>query len=473
MRGRRMRSKGTAAAARSIPRLLVVEDERVFARALERHLQRNDFDAEVVASLREAEHALAERMPDMVLSDLRLPDGSALEFLAHIRERYGKDLPVVVMSAYGELEDAVEAMKLGAVEYLRKPFDLDELLLHLRKALQKVEQQQEPAAVAPVGQSTMLGDSAVMVAVRQSVQRIAALSGDARRAPPNVLITGETGTGKDLLASLLHANSGRAARPFVQVDCAALPAELIEAELFGHEKGAFTGAQGHRVGLIEASGDGTLFLDEVVEVPLPLQAKLLAVLERRSLRRIGSVRERTVNAWFMAAANRDLGQLIQQGEFRPDLYYRLNVVNVHLPPLRERGDDVAQLAAHFARQTMQQFGLAADRSLSAPVMQRIREYSWPGNVRELKHVVERAMLLNEGDPAQLLPTSSPVATTQYRTDVSSSPPRHTLAEHERAQLLEALQEAGGNISQAARGLSISRMTMRYRMQKHGITRDEA
>ena len=464
-----MGSKASVTAVRSIPRLLVVEDESVFARALGRHLQRNNFDAEVVASLREAEHALAERMPDMVLSDLRLPDGSALEFLGHIRERYGRALPVVVMSAYGELEDAVEAMKLGAVEYLRKPFDLDELLVHLRKALQNVGQQQEPA-VAPVRQSIMLGDSAVMAGIRQWVERIAALSGDARRAPPNVLITGETGTGKDLLASLLHANSGRAARPFVQVDCAALPVELIEAELFGHEKGAFTGAQDRRVGLIEASGDGTLFLDEVAEVPLSLQAKLLAVLERRSLRRIGSVRERTVDAWFMAAANRDPVVLIKQGEFRPDLYYRLNVLGVQLPPLRERGDDVVQLATHFARQSVQQFGLAADRRLSASVMQRIREYSWPGNVRELKHVVERAILLNERDPAQLLPTSAPISTTQQHTDVN--PPRRTLAERERAQLLEALQDAGGNISQAARSLNISRMTMRYRMQKHGIARDE-
>lgn len=466
------------------PKLLVVEDEAVFARALARHLQRSGFEPSLAGSLEEADRILAEGQLDLVLSDLRLPDGSALEFLARVRERYGKDLPVVVMSAYGELEDAVEAMKLGAVEYLKKPFDLDELSLHLRKALsdanvrRSLDYSVARERQAPSPQAAMLGDSAALDTVRAAIERIAQLSRSTGVMPPNVLITGETGTGKDLIARVLHAQSARAARPFVQVDCASLPDDLIEAELFGHEKGAFTGAQDRRTGLIEASEDGVLFLDEIGEVPLTLQAKLLAVLERRTLRRIGSVRERPVAAWLMAASNRDLGHMSRQGGFRADLYFRLNAFSISLPPLRERGDDVVTLAEHFATQSVRQYGLDTKAKFSVSALKRLREYPWPGNVRELKHVVDRAVLLCEDKilPEQLLLPEGGDAlihqgggATEERVPVVGG---RTLAERERMQLLETLRETGGNVSKAARHLGISRMTMRYRMQKHGISRDE-
>lgn len=465
------------------PKLLVVEDEAIFARALARHLQRSGFEPALAGSLEEADRILAEGQLDLVLSDLRLPDGSALEFLARIRERYGKDLPVVVMSAYGELEDAVEAMKLGAVEYLKKPFDLDELSLHLRKALSNADVQRSlDYSVArerqgPSPKVAMLGDSPALDTVRAAIERIAQLSRSPGVMPPNVLITGETGTGKDLIARILHSKSARARRPFVQVDCASLPDELIEAELFGHEKGAFTGAQDRRTGLIEASEDGVLFLDEIGEVPLTLQAKLLAVLERRTLRRIGSVRERPVAAWLMAASNRDLGDMSRQGGFRADLYFRLNAFSINLPPLRERGDDVVILAEHFAAQSVRQYGLNTKANFSAPALRCLREYPWPGNIRELRHVVDRAVLLCEDSiqPEQLLLPEGGGAIMRHGVEAAGDAPpvgNQTLAERERLQLLEALREAGGNVSKAARRLGISRMTMRYRMQKHGITREE-
>ena len=482
-----MSAADDASVGAAAPKLLVVEDEAVFARALERHLRRSGFAPRIAADLQQATRALAEYQPDLVLSDLRLPDGSALQFLGDLRERYGWDLPVVVMSAYGELEDAVEAMKLGAVEYLKKPFDLDELSLYLRKALGDADVRRSlDYSVARERQGTalpvqMLGNSATLDTVRAAIARIARLSHNAAVMPPNVLITGETGTGKDLLAQVLHADSARAQRPFVHVDCAALPDELIEAELFGHEKGAFTGAEDRRTGLIEAAEDGTLFLDEIGEVPLPLQAKLLAVLERRTLRRIGSVRERPVAAWLMAASNHDLERMSRAGKFRADLYFRLNVFNIQLPPLRERGDDVVTLARHFADQSVRNYGLKIEAQFSASATKCLRAYPWPGNIRELKHVVDRAVLLCEGEilPQHLLlPERDSAAAALPEQDAPATAPAvpaagGTLAERERSQLLDALRNTRGNISEAARRLGISRMTMRYRMQKHGVTRDEA
>jgi transcriptional regulator with GAF, ATPase, and Fis domain len=284
--------------------------------------------------------------------------------------------------------------------------------------------------------------------------------------PPTVMIGGETGTGKDVAARLLHLSCANNDKPFVHIDCASLPAELIESELFGHEKGAFTGALGSRPGLIEAAEDGTLFLDEIGELPLTLQAKLLNVLERRVVRRLGSTKERPVPARFIAATNRDLHEMSLNSRFRQDLYYRLNVMSIAMPPLREREGDAMLLARHFATQTSRRYGLA-NPTFSADAIKMIQTYPWPGNVRELKHQVSRAMLLCHDSYI----TDVDLALPMHQTMVVQNSHQSTqtrLDEAEKTILLQALAEAKNNVSEAARKLGITRMTMRYRMDKHHI-----
>jgi two-component system response regulator AtoC len=449
-------------------RVLIVEDENVFAQAVRKRLQRAGFRSEIAGNLATARQKFAAEEPDLVLLDMRLPDGSGLDFLAELRARPDSDTVVLVLSAHGEVDDAVSAMKLGAMDYLKKPVDLDELMVNVEKVLDRGDlarrlvysskrQQHEVAGVEFLGHCRAIDN------VRTQVGKLCRLTEAAGTAPPTVLILGETGTGKDVVARLLHANSARRERPFVHVDCASLPKDLIEAELFGHEKGAFTSAHVARTGLIEAAEDGVLFLDEIGELPPPLQAKLLAVLERRIVRRVGTTHERPVAAWFIAATNRDIGALAESGEFRADLYYRLNVLSINVPPLRERGDDAVMLAEYFATQTARRYGLPAP-AIRSEARVRILEYDWPGNVRELKHVIERAVLLSGGElSAELLPGSR-------RLQAAAAPPsaNMTLDDAELMLIRQALEETGGNVSRAARRLGITRMALRYRIKKHGL-----
>jgi DNA-binding NtrC family response regulator len=281
------------------------------------------------------------------------------------------------------------------------------------------------------------------------------------------MILGETGTGKDVVARLLHAKSNRKDKPFVHVDCASLPKDLIEAELFGHEKGAFTNAHMARTGLIEAAEDGTLFLDEIGELPLDLQSKLLAVLERRTLRRVGTTQERPVAAWFIAATNRNIDELTQRGEFRSDLYYRLNVLNIAMPPLRVRGKDILILANHFANQTAKRYGLKPP-VFSSDAEQAIMNYPWPGNVREMRHLLERVVLLTGGgeltsDMLALAPGSG-----KTESDATTDLTDMTLDSAEMLLIKQALERTNGNVSRAARELGTTRMALRYRMKKYNL-----
>jgi len=306
--------------------------------------------------------------------------------------------------------------------------------------------------------------------LRLQIARIAQLGSNNDVASPTVLIMGETGTGKDVAARLLHAacaNVGNYSdKPFVHVDCASLPAELMESELFGHEKGAFTGANNARPGLIEAAEDGTLFLDEIGELPLTLQAKLLNVLERRVVRRLGSTKERSVPARIIAATNRDLHEMVKAGKFRSDLYYRLNVMMISLAPLRERGDDILLLATHFIHLTEKRYGLPK-HTLSPTAIEALQGYSWPGNVRELRHQISRAVLLSNQPQISALDLALPVIKPEQQA--ASYQVQLTLDASERSMLLSALDSTHGNVSEAARKLGITRMTMRYRMDKHSIT----
>ncbi|HAZ60489.1 MAG TPA: sigma-54-dependent Fis family transcriptional regulator [Gammaproteobacteria bacterium] len=479
-----MKSEGTAGRERGDHggvgrRILIVEDEGIFARAVAKRLSRVGYDCVVAGDLRSARGAVNDRVPDLILLDMRLPDGSGLDFLVWLREQHGNEAAVLVLSAFGELEDAVAAMKLNASDYLKKPIDLDELQVNVEKVLVREEVAKELTRArsrerAQHPEVIWLGEDPKMTAIRQQAARIGGLAGQADVIPPTVLILGETGTGKDVAARMLHALSARKDRPFVHVDCASLPKDLIEAELFGHEKGAFTHAMGERIGLIEAAGDGTVFLDEVGELPLELQAKLLAILERRSLRRVGSSHERRTEAWFIAATNRDLKRLAAEGSFRSDLYFRLNVLTLAMPALRDRGGDVHLLADHFALSTATRYGLPAvmftERARAA-----LEAYRWPGNVRELKHVIERAVLLVGGgrvDAADLLLSSEGSASTgeaqAAQEGAGLSVVGLTLDEAERRLIESALHRTHWNVSEAARQLGITRMVMRHRMKKYNL-----
>lgn len=451
-------------------KVLLVEDEALFARAVVKRLQKAGFECEHAESLHDARLLVKQFEPDMALLDMRLPDGNGLDLLPDFVAR---SINTIVMTAFGEVTDAVNAIKLGAIDYLKKPIDLEELLLIIQKNEKTSDLQtsldysrQRDAVLTESVQ--LIGESTAMQSVRQQISRIAQLSALSDAVQPTVLITGETGTGKDVVARYLHAHCANHDKPFVHVDCASLPAELIESELFGHEKGAFTNAVASRPGLIESAEDGTLFLDEIGELPLGLQAKLLNVLERRMVRRLGSTRERPVLARIIAATNRDLYEMSNEGHFRSDLYYRLNVITLQTPPLRDRGQDLLLLANYFRQLTEKRYALP-HHEFSPSALMAIQQYRWPGNVREMKHQISRAVLMctqaliSEQDLG--LP-QTPV--TQPGISLSHEP-QITLDDAEKAMLLNALEQSRNNVSKAARLLGITRMTMRYRMDKHGIS----
>ena len=452
------------------PCILVVEDESVFARAIARRLEREGYDCVTVGSLGDAEAALKVRFPDLVLLDMRLPDGSGLDFLQRLRNGSGSTLPVIAMTAYGEVDDAVSAMKLSASDYLKKPFDLDELLLAIVKVIANNEVSTRLAYSHAREANTndvvpIIGESRSIEQLREHIQKIAKLCSATSLPPPTVLISGATGTGKDVTARMLHWQSARRNKPFVHIDCASLPKDLIESELFGHLKGAFTGAYAERTGLIEMAEDGVVFLDEVGELPSALQAKLLAVLERRMLRRVGGSREIPVRAWFIAATNRNIKAMLEDGALRSDLYFRLNVLSLDLPLLSERREDIVALSESFGQQIARRHGIANFQLTDAALLQ-LRSYHWPGNVRELRHVIERATLLsgdgNVGVEGLML---SSVEQAPGHTALSGL----TLDAAERLLIIDALIHCENNVSAASRRLGISRMAMRYRMQRHNIT----
>ena len=456
--------------------ILIVEDESIFARAVKKHLTRAGYKSKIAVDLQTAKEKFESITPDLILLDMRLPDGSGLDFLEAVKKSENSDVAVLVMSAYGELDDAVSAMKLGASDYLKKPVDLEELLINVKKVLDKNEleiklvnsSKRERNASETVD---FIGECPEIISIKHQIEQIGRLTYASDTIPPTVLILGETGTGKDVVARSLHASAALSDRPFVHVDCASLPQDLIEAELFGHEKGAFTNAHTARTGLIEAAEDGALFLDEIGELPLNLQSKLLAVLERRLMRRVGTSKELPVRAWIIAATNREVEELVEKGEFRSDLYYRLNVLSIDMPPLRTRGNDIIVLAKHFANQTARRYGFK-DVIFSSEAIQTLMEYSWPGNVREMKHLIDRAVLLNNGgelSPIALglterIHNESTGISQETRTNLEDM----TLESAEFTLISQALQRANGNVSKAARELNVTRMALRYRMKKYNL-----
>ena len=451
--------------------VLIVDDERTLARAVKIFLAEAGYEAEVAGDAEKAKELVESLRPDLVFADVRLPGMSGIELLKWIRE-FDPSIPVIIMTAHGTIEGAVEAVKLGAFDYMKKPVDLEELRLLADRARENALMKQELSyyrsrAASELPFAGILGSSPALTAVMDQVRQIAALD----ETPP-VLITGETGTGKGLVARTLHNSGPRAGRPFIDVNCTALPANLMEAELFGYERGAFTDAKESKIGLFEAAEGGFLFLDEVGDLELSLQGKLLRAIEERTVRRVGGIRDRKINVRILAATNRDLESEVQRNRFRSDLYFRLAVILLHLPPLRERGEDALTLAEHFLRRFSTKYGKDV-RRIDASAREVLLSYPWPGNVRELSHVIERAVLWSRGTTLNVehLSVAAPMGVTGEERAVGgpSLPPESSdLTQVERSMIERAMREAGGNQTRAAQRLGISRDTLRYRLKKFGI-----
>lgn len=493
-------------------RIIIVDDDAGFSRGLARNLRRNGHDVTTCINATEAKATIRTFSPDVIVLDYNLPDTDGLELLDKLRP-LAPGAELLMATAYPDLDVAVEAMRRGAVDYVAKGSDTRECLMRIERAAEVsllrrrlVEASHPPNAVSE--NLGVIGDSPPMKALRSRLEALRS-SDDT-----TTLILGETGTGKSLLARAIHAASGRAFEPFVAVDCTTIPATLVESELFGYEKGAFSGASSSKQGRVEAAGRGTLFLDEIAELDMPVQVKLLRLLEEREFTRVGSTRSRKLQARIIAATNRDLEKAVRERRFRNDLRYRLEVFVVDMPPLRSLGDDIYRLAKHFAAERARVLGRPIP-TMHSDVLLAMSQYLFPGNIRELKNIVEQAVLLSQSSELQLedfpvllkdsakesleieeevhqssipptdlafppqleplnrapMPPNSRIEIKEQKKDdsaMSLDEIRKRHAEQERMMLLEALEQSGGNISAAARKLNMSRHQFRRRIIKYGL-----
>lgn len=453
-------------------KILIVEDEIIIRTALRKLLVRNKYDVKEASSVKEATSKFALDSFDLIISDLRLPGAPGTDLI-----QAAGDVPVLIMTSYASLRSAVDSMRMGAVDYIAKPFDHDEMLAAVKRVLSKAEKA-APAKIADGSNSDavagMIGSSPQMKELYAKIRKV---------APTNatVLVNGETGTGKELVAKALHRESPRNDKPLISVNCAAIPETLIEAELFGHEKGAFTGAASNREGLVAAADGGTLFLDEIGELPLEAQARLLRVLQEGEVRPIGSVESRKVDVRLVAATHRDLGKLSREGKFREDLYFRINVVQLKLPPLRERGKDILALAETFVRRYCAELK-KPPLVLSPEAIQAITTYTWPGNIRELENAIQRAVILCEDereighsllsidldlvkvDDDEIAPTG------ETRHKRGNSDPNEDLSLEDYFQRFVLEHQDSMSETELARKLGVSRKCLWERRQRLGIPR---
>ena len=443
--------------------VLVVEDEEKLRRVIELQLKTAGYDVE---QARTAEDALKlAGNADLVLTDLRLPGQSGLDLLTSLRSQ-DSHIPVIVMTAFGSIETAVEAMKAGAVDFLPKPFSLDHLMTVIDKAVEiknlRTENIELRAELSRRYEyDNIVGRSEAMREIFGTIDRVAPTRS-------TVLLCGESGVGKGMIARAIHHHSPRSSKPFVKIDCTSIPENLMESELFGYEKGAFTGANTTKPGKFEQADGGTVFLDEIGDVPGPVQVKLLRVLQEREFERLGSNKTRHIDVRVLAATNVDLRAALEQGRFREDLYYRLNVLPINIPPLRDRKEDIPFLASHFIGKYQKDLGSQVE-SISDAAMQKLMEHRWEGNVRELENVIERSMVLATGKVLEasdikldMAPKSRPAAIDSFL------PEGQTLDQFEQSIIKEALHRASGNKSQAARLLGLTRNALRYRLTQMGI-----
>jgi two-component system response regulator AtoC len=454
-------------------RVLLVDDEANVRKALTTALRKEGYETREASGGLEALEAVKLFQPGVMLIDLRMPELDGMETLRRLKSSPGPHPSVVMMTAYGSADDVMEAMKLGAFDYVQKPFDVAQVKQVVAKAFADQpftvgrEERTEPQA----------GSMNNLIGLSQKMREVYKLVGKVSMTRATVLIQGESGTGKELIARAIHANSPRADKPFIPINCGAIPENLLESEMFGYERGAFTGAAGRKPGLFELADGGTLFLDEIGELSLPLQVKLLRVLQERMITRLGGAEQIPVDVRIIAATNRDLPELMRRGQFREDLYYRLNVVPIEVPPLRERKEDIPLLLNHFLAKFCREMGKGVD-SVSREAVDLLMEYDWPGNVRELENVVERAVVMASGSvilPEHIrthLPpkeADSLAKGTGIRYDGRTL--RDIVQEVEREAILHTLRKVNGNKLQTARLLDISRRALLYKIKEYGLDRE--
>jgi len=464
-----------------IEKIIVLEDDAILRNNLAQTLRRRRYDVAAVSTIAEAQEYLAADNFDLIILDVRLPDGDGTDLLKALQQRPQRPL-VVITTGFGSVESAVECMKNGAFDYLIKPFSTEQIEVVLRKAeefTQLLKVNRFLSQETDEAEQELLGNSPAMQELRQLIRKVA-------RTQATVLIQGESGTGKELVARAIYRESPRAHGPFIKVNCAAIPENLIESEFFGHEKGAFTGAINKREGRFELAHGGTILLDEISEISPSVQAKLLRVLQEREFERVGGTRTIKVDVRVIATTNRNLEQSVERKEFRQDLFFRLNVVPIHLPPLRERRSDIVPLAEEFMRRFSRKHGVHI-KGFSDAALAALQAHDWPGNVRELQNVVERAVILC-GDDGLLEPGHLGLSTpVQLRSETRSANPSPavpappgpaadghfpTLAELERQHILAALQFCKGNRTHAARVLGISIRTLRNKLHEINGTRPQ-
>jgi two-component system response regulator AtoC len=462
-----------------VAHVLIVDDEMNIRRVLAAMLKREGYEATTAADGEQALAVLAKTPVDVVVTDMVMPRLGGIELLKRVSVEY-PDVPVIVITAHGTVDSAVSALKAGAFDYITKPFEQEELKKVIAKAARAHDLERENVHGVP-GENDrppLVGESPAMKAVHEMVARVA-------DSPSTVLITGESGTGKELIAKALHQGSSRRDKPLIKVNCAAIPKDLVESELFGYERGAFTGAVGSKPGRFELADGGTLFLDEIGEVPVEMQVKLLRALQESEFERVGGIKTLQVDVRLVAATNRDLKQLITEGRFREDLYYRLAVVPIALPPLRDRREDIPLLVSHFIEKYNQRLGKRVG-GIEPEAMELLMDYAWPGNIRELENLMERSVLFADGDRilANALPDAlrergvhhpTPVAGIGHLGAIAAPSGasmkeivRQAQAELERGLIAKALEETGGNVTRAAKKLQISRKSLQVKMKELGL-----
>lgn len=455
-------------------RILVVDDEESIREFLEIMLKKEGYEVTTAEDGLKAKEMLQKRSFDMVISDLQMPNMTGLELLKFVKDSY-PDTVFMLITAFGTTETAVEAMKMGAYDYVTKPFKIDEVRLNIANALRSKNLEVEvrnlkKELVREYSFQNMIGNSTAMHAIFDLVKRVAG-------STTNILITGESGTGKEVIAKAIHYSGPLKDKPFVTVNCGAIPENLIESEMFGHKKGSFTGAVVDKTGLFEVANNGTLFLDEVGELPLSMQVKLLRAIQERIIRKVGATDDTKVEVRIIAATNRNLEDMVQKGTFRQDLFYRLNVINIKSPALRDRSDDIPLLANHFLKKYNDKLGKNI-HSISDEAMQVLKSYNYPGNVRELENMIERTVALEAG--STILPESLPpmVSTTTGTKKMASSQEIEVgedgldldkvIGQIEKEILVKAIHSAGGIKKKAAKLLKISFRSMRYRIEKYNL-----
>ncbi|NPA54047.1 MAG: sigma-54-dependent Fis family transcriptional regulator [Aquificae bacterium] len=442
-------------------KILVVDDDKDILTLLKIKLKNKDLEIQAQSSPLKALDIIANEKIDLVLIDQRMPELTGLEFIEIVKDRF-PELPVILMTAFGDIEDAVKAIKLGALHYITKPINYDELQHIVNKALEISSLKEEVKTLKDLLFEDIVAESKKMKEILETAKKVAPFDA-------TVLITGESGTGKEVLAKFIHKNSKRKDKPFIAINCGAIPDELLEAELFGYKKGAFTGASSDKKGLIEEADGGTILLDEIGDLPLNLQVKLLRLLQEGEIKPLGSSKTKKVDVRFIAATNQNLEQLVKEGKFREDLYYRLNVIKIHIPPLKERKEDILPLTKFFIKKYSMKYNIKP-KTLSEKAISELLSYDWPGNVRELENTIERLVLMTSGD----------IINSVFENDVSNRYTKITFKKYKEAKedfeknyLKTLLSLTEGNISKASKISGLTRAQIYRMMKRHGLEKNKA